>query len=174
MSPYPQRRSRWPRLVSNQRPLACDSNRPDPLLTRNLALPPPRDSAIPGREARPARSVDAPGPAPVFTGTPRAFAADEDSRCQAGVGAVGAMIRPDCRSPSECEGSVSRGRRRRRRARAPRALRAAPVSEADVAAAEVAAAEVPASGITARVARISLTTTVTLGGGLFAAELREQ
>jgi len=27
----------------------------------------------------------------VFTGTPRAFAADEDSRCQAGVGAVGAM-----------------------------------------------------------------------------------
>src|ERR687897_3876509 len=46
-----------------------------------------------------------------------------------------------------------------------------PLSE--VAAAEVAAAEV-ASGITARIARISLPTTVTLGAGLFAAELREQ
>src|SRR5215218_2366444 len=53
------------------------------------------------------------------------------------------------------------------------------VSEADVAAAEVAAAEVaaaanvPAAGVTARVARVPLST-VTLGGGLVTAELREQ
>ena len=40
--------------------------------------------------------------------------------------------------------------------------------------ADVAPAEVPASGVAARVARVALSTTVTLGGGLFAAELREQ
>jgi hypothetical protein len=84
---------------------------------------------------------------------------------------------PGPQPPASHEGQAHRRAKLPASFALPKALQVvseADVAAADVAAAHIASAEVPASGITARVARIALGTTVSFVAGLVAAELREQ